>query len=129
MKLGFSGAQCLAGFGPDFGFDATAAHGARGFTILEENHFGPTALRRRSACAGYRSHNDAFASSVGIADELVEIPLSDSSHNFTDTELALASRPASLLPTEFVSLRFPDQPGRRRPDACASARLQRQRRQ
>src|SRR5260370_3980201 len=73
-------AQGVARFRPDFGFDAAAADSARALSIFKEQHFGSAPLRRRPARVRHRSHDYAFAASIRVVNQTIEIVLSYCTH-------------------------------------------------
>lgn len=80
MKRRLSRPHCFAGFGPNFGFDTTAADCARGLAVLKEEHLGSATLWRRSARMRDGRDDHSFAASIGLVDEPVKFVLSDGSH-------------------------------------------------
>ena len=80
MKSGFAITHRFARLGPDFGFDTAAADGACRLAVGKEKHLRAAALWCRATCVRDRGDDDTFAARVSVADQMIEVSLSDCTH-------------------------------------------------
>lgn len=85
MQGGFAAAHCFARFSPNFSFNTAAAHGARGFPVLQEEHLRSASLGSRSARVSDRGYNYSLTAAVCLLNQIVKFVLSDGSHDVAQT--------------------------------------------
>src|SRR6185369_13511795 len=76
----FTGAQGRFRLRPDLGFDATAAHRSRDFSVLKEQHFCTTLLRSRATRVRDGGHNHTLAAVFSLIDQSIQVALRNGGH-------------------------------------------------
>src|SRR5262249_31412117 len=101
MQSWCAAAHCFASFGPNLSLDTTAADGAGGFAVFQEEHLRAAPLRRRAARVRAPRHDDSLAAPIRFVAQPVEFVLSDSCH-FCGTDFSLCAK-QELTQTEVCA--------------------------